>query len=151
MINHQIETLLSSKLYGQVILINFRNLRTELSFQSQELREKFSYESLSQSCIKVDMKGPSKIAGLPGRPEKVNIIHADNLIIIDCHPILSKQGDPLTCYDFIRDSPQPEKTLFDLIQAVISKLKLSQAGVVIDRVEVMAALLGTQETLKFIN
>ena len=84
MINYQLETLLSSKLYGSVILISFRNFRTELAFQSSELREKFSKEELASNSIKVEVQGPSKFEGIPGRKERLSIIQVDNLIIVNC-------------------------------------------------------------------
>jgi hypothetical protein len=47
LINHQIETLLQSKLYGQVILLSFRKYGQDLRFENEELSTKYSETVLS--------------------------------------------------------------------------------------------------------
>ena len=43
------------------------------------------------------------------------------------------------------------KSLKALLDTVAGKLKLSQSGIVVDRLEILASLLGVEETLRFIK
>ena len=104
LINHQIETLLQSKLYGAVILISFRNFTQEMKFQNDEMSNRFA--ELSKNTLKVEVQGPSLIKGVPGRKERLTVCHLDNLILINASPVLGK-SDPLNCYHFLRASSNP--------------------------------------------
>ena len=87
---------------------------------------------------------------MPGRKERLNVCHQDNLILINVYPVLGK-SDPLNCYHFLRAHSNPQKALGDIIDAIVKQLKLTQASVVVDRLELMTALFGPEETLKFIK
>jgi hypothetical protein len=41
--------------------------------------------------------------------------------------------------------------LKDLLDAIAAKLKLTQAGVIIDRMEIMTSLIGSDDTLKLVK
>lgn len=87
---------------------------------------------------------------LPGRKERLTVCHVDNLILLNLSPCLGR-GDATSIYDFVRSQPAPHKAIQQILQGIISQLKLSQVGVVIDRVELLTCLLGPQETLKLVK
>ena len=70
--------------------------------------------------------------------------------MVNVSPVLGK-SDPLNCYNYLRASTNPQKALADIIDAIVKQLKLTQASVVVDRLELMTALFGPEETLKFIK
>ena len=140
--------MLQSKLYGAVILVSFRNFAQEMRFQNEELTTRFA--DLKKNTLKVEVQGPSVIKGVPGRKERLTVCHLDNLIMLNVSPALGK-SDPLNCYHYLRASTNPQKALADLIDAIVKQLKLTQASVVVDRLELMTALFGPEETLKFIK
>ena len=53
LINHQMETLLQSKLYGAVVLLSFRNFDTDMQFRASDLSDKFA--DIKKSPIKVEV------------------------------------------------------------------------------------------------
>lgn len=87
---------------------------------------------------------------LPGRKEKFNICRVDNLIIVNLHPCVGK-ADTTNLYPWIRSDLSPGSALLNLVKEITKQQKLSQAGVVVDRIELLASLLGTESTLKFIK
>ena len=62
--NYQIEQILTSTLFGTVILLNFRNLNQDLKFENSELSTKYSYANLLKTTITIELEGP-KVA-IPG-------------------------------------------------------------------------------------
>ena len=55
LINHQIETLLQSRLYGPVILLSFRNYARDVRFVNPELQAKFSTENMVRSTVQIEV------------------------------------------------------------------------------------------------
>ena len=107
LINHQVETLLQSKLYGPVILLSFREFSRDVRFVSQELAERFSAENMARNTIKVEVAaGPPLMAGLPPRKERVNVCHVENLILVNLSPCLGR-SDQTSVYDFVRSQAKP--------------------------------------------
>ena len=148
LINHQIETLLQSKLYGAVVLLSFRNIDSDLQFRAQDLSEKFA--AIKKSPIKVEVQCPSTIKGVPGRKERLTVFHKENLILVNLQPCFSK-NDQTSCYHFLRGAANKPQALTDLLVSITKQLKLTQASLVIDRLEYMTSLFGQQDTLKFIK
>ena len=70
--------------------------------------------------------------------------------MVNVSPVLGK-SDPLNCYNHLRASTNPQTALADIIDAIVKQLKLTQTSVVVDRLELMTALFGPEETLKFIK
>ena len=150
MINHQLETLLSSKLYGPVILLSFRNYARDVRFVNADFKAKFALANLAKNKVTVEVAGPSLMKGVPGRKERLSVCQVDNLIFVNLAPCLSR-ADTTSVYDYMRSQTNPAQTLRELLHAIVAKLSLTQVGLVVDRVELMAALLGAQETLKFVK
>jgi len=116
-INYQIETLLSSKLYGAVIVISFRNYEQELRFDKQEFQTKFSGRALAQNLEKIEVSGAPVIHKgftLPGKKEKISVCHIDNFILVNVSPCLSKT-DPTSVYSYLRSQTRPADALLDLV------------------------------------
>ena len=132
---------MQSKLYGHVVLFSFRNYARDVRFVNCELATKLAPEALARSTIKVEVEGPPLMKGVPGRKECVPVCHLDNLIVVNLSPCLSRT-DTTSCYDFIRGQKEPQTTLKALLAGITKQLKLTQMALVIDRVELMAALIG---------
>ena len=95
LINHQIETMLQSKLYGCVVVLGFRP-RSELQFV--EVATKFA--NLWKSPESIEVAGtPQVIKGItmPARKEKLTIYRLANLVYIDLCPQLKKG----TMYNYV--------------------------------------------------
>lgn len=120
LINHQIETLVQSRLYGPVILLSFRNYARDMRFSNQELQTKFDMANMARNTIKVEVEGPPLMKGLPGRKEKLSVCKVDNLILLNLSPCLGRTADPTSIYDFVRSQTQPQQTILEIIQAVIN-------------------------------
>lgn len=88
---------------------------------------------------------------MPGRREKLTICNGDNLVVVNLCPTLgSSKSEQTNCYQYFRTNPNAA-AFKSLLDAVTSKLKLTQAGVVVDRIELLTSLLGPDETLKFVK
>ena len=70
------------------------------------------------------MQGPSKDMGngikLPGRREKINVCHIDNLILVNLQPCLGK-ADTTNIYSWLRAQPAPYQALLDLVREIIKQ------------------------------
>ena len=123
-----------------------------MRFNNGELQTKFDKANLASNTLKIEVQGPppANMPSLPGRKERLTVCHVDNLILLNLSPCLGR-ADPTSLYDFVRSQPAPHQALDKIIQAVIGQLKLSQVGVVIDRVELLTSLLGAPETLKLLK
>ena len=119
-----------------------------MRFQNDELTTRFA--ELKKNTLKVEVQGPSVIKGVPGRKERLTVCHLDNLIMVNVSPVLGK-SDPLNCYNYLRASANPQRALVDIIDEIVKQLKLTQTSIVVDRLELMTALFGPEETLKFIK
>lgn len=101
----------------------------------------------------VELEGPKvKMPGsdilIPGRRERFTVIQMDNLVVVNLCPTYSKD-----IYAHFRTMPPQgkAKSLKGLLDSIAAKLKLSQSGVVIDRLEILASLMGIEETLRFVK
>ena len=96
---------------------------------------------------------PGVDAKMPGKRERFTICHLDNLVLVNLCPSLSgSRSDPTSCYQYFRTlQSNRAKALKDLLDAIAAKLKLTQAGVVIDRMELMTSLIGSDDTLKLVK
>ena len=101
LINHQVETLLQSKLYGAVVLLCFRNFEKDMCFKAQDIAEKFN--EIKKKAVKVEVQGPSTIKGVPGRKERLTIYHQENFILVNLWPCFSKRDDT-SCYHFLKSA-----------------------------------------------
>lgn len=112
LVNYQIETMLSSKLYGCVLVLGFRP-RTE--FRLVELASKFA--KLWESAETIEVAGiPQVIKGikLPARKEKLTIYRLENLVYIDLCPQLKKG----CVYNYVRSQENPSQTLQNLLAGI---------------------------------
>lgn len=137
--------MLTSKLYGQVVVIGLRPM-SELRF-SDLLAPKFSEWSKHTETVEVAGAAPLVIKGIsmPARKEKLTIYKHENLVYIDLSPTLCKA----TVYQHVRSSSNPATALHTLLSQISAKAQ--QSTVLIDRLELLVSLVGQLPCLDLIK
>ena len=139
------------------MLLSFRNFGQDLRFESPELAAKCTKDALSAGTLKIELEGPKiAIPGsdqlMPGRRERFSLGHAANLVVVNLCPSLGTSKADTSLYPYFRQLTGNRAKVFkDLLDAIVTKLKLTQAGIVVDRLELLASLIGPDDTLKLIK
>lgn len=138
--------MLTSKLYGQVVLIALRPA-SQLTFTDLTSSKYQDWQKNTETVDVPSSAPPMVVKGItmPARKEKLTIHKHENLCVLDMSPSLRKG----TVYQHVRSSQNPLKALTALITQITGKAQ--QTTIVVDRLELLVSLIGQLPTLDLVK